>query len=351
MRLLSTENLREGVILGRTIYGSKGETLLRAGTALNAKMIKRLNKLDFKVIYIDDEFSGDADVKDVIKPELRNEAVHRVKKVFNSISEIDERTSFRFDKETGQMIKNIVAQVMANRDMMVEMIDLKTYDEYTFQHSVNVGVLSAVIGAEMNFSHKDMIDLTSAAIFHDIGKMFIPQDILNKPGKLTEEEFGLMQNHPRLGYEFASKYLPLSITSVNGILLHHEKCNGNGYPYSISKPEISSFAKIISICDVYDALTSDRCYKKAVLPSEAIEYIMASGDEHFDAEIINVFLKKIAPYPVGISVELSNGEKGLVFRNNPHYSLRPVIRLYSDAHFIDLMDRKNASVVITKVLI
>lgn len=354
MRLVSIDHLNENMTLGRTIYGNNGEVLLNAGTKLSVTLLEKIKLLDFKAIYVEDKFSENLEIKDVISSELRGETTRKIKTFFKSISKVDEKSTAFFAKETGLLTKNIVDQVMTNRDMMIEMIDLKNHDDYTFQHCVNVGVLSSVIGVALNFTHKEVTDLTSAALFHDIGKMFIPLSILNKPGPLTDEERAEMQKHPKLGYDFVSRYLPLSNTALNGILLHHEKCNGNGYPYGRKKNEISVYAKILAICDVYDELTSDRCYSKAALPSEAIEYIMANSDEHFDADIIKVFLKKVVPYPVGLTVELSNGMKGIVSKNSPDLLLRPQIKLFQkkndEEQFVDLSDFEYASVIITKVL-
>lgn len=354
MRLVSIDNVNENMRVGRTIYGGNGEVLLNAGTMLSPNLLDRIKQLDFKAIYVEDKLSENLEIKDVISTELRGETTRKIKGFFKSVAKVDEKAAALFARETSLLTKNIVDQVMTNRDMMIEMIDLKNHDDYTFQHSVNVGVLSTVIGVAMRFTHKEVTELASAALFHDIGKMFISHNILNKPGALTEEERAEIQKHPKLGYEFVSKYLPLSNTSLNGILLHHEKCNGQGYPFGRTKKDISTCAKIITICDVYDEMTSDRFNCKAVLPSEAIEYIMANSDEHFDEDIIRVFLKKIAPYPSGLTVELSNGCKGLVSKNNPDLLLRPQIKLfnskYDEERFLNLSDYENSSVIITKVL-
>ena len=237
------------------------------------------------------------------------------------------------------------------------MTDLKTFDEYTYQHSVNVAVLSMVIGTTLKLSYKEMFNLGRAALLHDIGKMFVNKEILNKPGKLDANEMKIMKNNSHLGYKHLKNRYGFSILTYNGVLDHHEKYDGTGYPNNKKGKYISLFGRIINVADVYDALTAERPYKRRLLPSEAMEYIMGGAGSHFDPEIVEVFIRKIAPYPLGTCIRLSNGYEGTVVKNYEESCLRPSIRVYKihgelvEPFIINLKDDKNylSSVIIEVV--
>jgi HD-GYP domain-containing protein (c-di-GMP phosphodiesterase class II) len=214
---------------------------------------------------------------------------------------------------------------------MLNLVDLKLFDNYTFHHCVNVAVISITIGAALDMSKKQLYKLGLAGILHDIGKTFVPEEILNKKGKLNDQEWEIMKEHPFLGFKHIKENYPsLPATSLAGILTHHEKWNGTGYPSGKKGEEIFEFGRIIAIADVYDALTSDRPYRKGLLPHTAVEYIMAMAEDSFDLSMVRTFLKNIAPYPLGTILKLSTGEKGIVIKNTPNFGLRPIISIIKD---------------------
>ena len=180
-------------------------------------------------------------------------------------------------------------------------------------------------GISLRMSERQLHDLGMAGLLHDIGKMTIPVSILNKPGKLTDEEYEIMKSHPINAAELLKNYVSNDI--VRAIEGHHEKLDGSGYPYGRKGDNIHYYSKILAICDVYDALTSDRPYRKAAFPNEVIEYIMGCGDTHFDHEILSHFIKIIVAYPVGTFVKLSDDMLAVVVKNYPENIMRPVIRI------------------------
>jgi HD-GYP domain-containing protein (c-di-GMP phosphodiesterase class II) len=226
-----------------------------------------------------------------------------------------------------QQVDSIIAELLANKNMMVNMIDLKCFDNYTYMHSVNVAVLSVVMGIAIGFEREMLSLLGLSAILHDIGKVFISKRIIDKPGILTEKEFEEMRKHPQLGYDHAKMRFGLSQAVCSGIIDHHEKYDGSGYPAGKKGSEISRFGMIIVLADIYDALTSERPYRKAQSPSEAIEYVMGGVESLFDPRVSTVFIRKIAPYPVGTTVLLSNGETAIVLENFEEVCLRPRVRV------------------------
>jgi HD-GYP domain-containing protein (c-di-GMP phosphodiesterase class II) len=211
------------------------------------------------------------------------------------------------------------------------------------------------IGVEMNLPTKKLHELGLAAVLHDIGKIHIEKGILLKQGKLTDDEYEQVKQHSELGYKHLKNTYEIPMASYVGVLQHHERYDGTGYPFQKAKDEISLYGRIICIADVYDAITSNRPYRKAMLPSEAMEYIMANSGSMFDSEIVEIFIKKIAAYPVGMSVKLSNNMEALVVNNNVGAPLRPIVKVHIENNqnedyfkILDLSDMtkyKNITIV------
>lgn len=355
MRLIELDRLEEGMELGKTIYAPNGQILLKKGVILRPALIYCIKKLKIPFVYIEDEFSKEINFEDIVDEQLKHRTVQKIKGFFTSaLPSGDSKTISDALKSIDFLLADMMDQIVNNKGMIVNLIDLKSYDDYTFKHSVNVTALSCVIGVALNYNRKQLTYLAKGALFHDIGKMFLEKDILNKPGKLTEDEFNHVKKHTLFGHEFALKNLNLKYESLTAILHHHEKFNGEGYPYGKKGTDIHLNAQIVAICDVFDAITSKRIYNKPVLPSEAMEYIMGSSGQHFNPEVVNVFLRKVAVYPLGITVELSNGVKGLVCENYEGYIMRPKIKVITenlnDNVYINLKDIENSAVTIVKVI-
>lgn len=173
-----------------------------------------------------------------------------------------------------------------------------------------------------------MYALGLGAILHDIGKIFMPKEILNKPDKLDNKEWSRIRNYTIIGFKFLKDKFKLPADAYKGIQVHHERWNGSGYPKKHSSKDISIYGRIIAVSDVYDALISDRPYRKGLLPSEAVEYIIAGNDSLFDPEIVGTFLKKVNPYPSGTIVKLSNKSLAIVAENHEGSGNRPLVRAF-----------------------
>lgn len=328
MRFVPTRCLREGMIVGKTIYGKNVERMLIRGAVINEQLINGIVRLKYSGIYIDDDISKDIEIVSIINDSLRMEATRGIKKVF--IKSTDSKGKpFKIDNIHDQ-VESIIDELLKNRNMMVNMIDLKCFDNYTYAHSVNVAVLSLMVGISLGLNRSTLSILGLGAIMHDIGKVFIDKDILNKPGKLTDDEFGEIKKHTTAGYEYIKKQFNLPLSIHDAIIDHHEKYDGSGYPNEKKGDTISLFGRIISIADVYDALSSERPYRKALPPSEAMEFIMGNSGSVFDSEIVKYFVRKVAPYPVGSTVKLSNGYIGLILENFESCCLRPRVRVIKD---------------------
>lgn len=367
MRLVPLECVRENSLLGKNIYDSDGRILLRAGVTLTETILKRIKVLKIFSVYIIDEYSS-AEIEDIIKPELRQKSISIIKETFRDIERIasthnfDKRTSKDYtakEKEYFDSISSVAEEllenILSNKNLLVSLVDIKSMDNYTYAHCVNVAIISIILGISLNLPKQQLTHLCFGALIHDIGKAFIPHEILQKPGKLTPEEFEIIKNHPKYGYDFLNKNYNSNLSShVKMIVLqHHERFDGKGYPDGVLGPNISYLARIVTIADVYDALTSDRPYKRAMCPSDALEYLMSNAGTLFDFEILNVFCKVIIAFPQGTIVSLSNGDVGIVEKTFPNFPLRPLVKiLKSDISSnvgseLSLID--NLSIVISNV--
>jgi len=363
MRYIPTDGLVEGMIVGKSLYDRNHKLLLSKGSKIHTGYVDRIKVLGYQGVYIDDELSADIEIKDVINDEIRMKMVQTVKDVciHSALSDVGTKSEQAYleakMETTKELIADIVEHLIENKDAMVNLIDLKFFDDYTFFHSVNVAVLSVVVGVGMELDKESLYNLGLGAVLHDIGKIFIDVNILNKKDSLTDEEYNSIKKHSEFGYKFLRETYQIPTASYVAVLHHHEKYNGEGYPSGISKDNISLLGRIIGIADVYDALTSNRAYRKALLPSEAMEYIMANGGLMFDVNVAKVFARKVAPFPVGTYVKLSNGYVGIVSENYEDACMRPKVKIILDNQGKKIMprhinlkdDRQLRNVTVTSV--
>ena len=322
MRYISIEEAEPGMLLGKPVYDAFSRILVAKKRPLTAEYIQKLKIRGYLGFYIEDEFSEGIEVKEAISPELRNRGVDALRK-----KNID---------ATMQVAKDIVGQILTSDTISLDMVDLRTFDDYTYRHSVNVAVLSTIIGMGMGLNQEQLNDECVGAIFHDMGKLMIDTDIINKPGRLTKEEFRLIKMHPQLSLELLTNRWNVSIEAKEAILCHHENDDGSGYPRGLRKEEIPLYARIIHVADVYDALTSKRPYKDPYTPSESIEYLMGGCHILFDEKVVRAFLKWVPVYPKGVVVKLSDGRDAIVCENTKN-PIRPKVRLRT-GEVLDLGD-------------
>jgi len=231
-----------------------------------------------------------------------------------------------------RLMHDTVDGVLRNPDAHVCLTQLKQRDEYTAQHSINVCILSLAFARHLGLPRGEMELLGMAALLHDIGKLKTPLDVLNKPDKLTADEFQIMKAHPVTGHKMLEQLhgLPYQIADV--AFSHHERISGNGYPRALKNHEISLFSKMVAIVDVYDAITSDRCYHNGMSPTEALTKMYGWRLTDFDGELMEQFIQCVGIYPVGSVVELTSGEVGIVISVNPDSRLRPKVNLLLDGN-------------------
>lgn len=265
--------------------------------------------------------------------DLKDEAVHHV---MDLLTDIKVGRSVDTSK-VGGIIVQMVDSVFRNTDALTSLVWLRSYDTCTFIHSINVCILSVALGKELGISRGDLCDLGMSAVLHDIGKLLLPEGLLNKPGRFTEQESHEMQRHPELGADLLSRTGGIKDVSVSAAYQHHEKINGTGYPKKLAGPQIHQFGRIICIADSYDAMTSKRVYRTGnFTPHEALQLMYFKKNVNYDEKMIEQFIRCLGIYPIGSMVELNTGEICLVKSANPNDLLRP--------HLITVLDDRKRMV-------
>lgn len=233
--------------------------------------------------------------------------------------------------------------------LSLDLSDLRTFDDYTYAHSVNVAVFACVIGFGLGMEEKDLTNLVLAGLLHDVGKLSIPDEILNKPRRLTAEEYQIMKSHAILSYELIKERLDISAQVKQAILYHHENVDGSGYPNGVGAEEMNLHAKILHVADVYDALVSKRPYKKPYSPYEASEYLMGGCGIMFDQNVVMAFLRFVPLYPKGTQVLLSDGREAIIYDNTGYHNLRPMLRLMG-GELLDMEAPENLNLTMSAIM-
>lgn len=351
MRLVNIAYLQEGDILARPVRNHLGTVMLGCGIKLTSSYIRRLKGLGYDMVFIEDDRLDDVDFSSPIAEETRETAL----KTLEKISEL-----FANDKDFDDMegiksaVKNMINDLLNSRDIIGNLTEIQGYDDYTYQHSINTTIVALIIGIAYGYSDNKLLELGMGVMMHDVGKVLIPKAILNKETKLTEEEFHIIRQHPVYGFEFLRKNKDFSLLSAHVALQHQEKWDGTGYPRGLKGKEIHEYGRIAAIADVYEALTSKRIYRNAIPPNEAYEYIVANSYTQFDPQAVKNFAQRIAVYPTGAGVVLSNGQRGNIVKQNNIFPNRPYVRVFyqEDAPLLDPVDynlAEHPSLMILKI--
>lgn len=227
-----------------------------------------------------------------------------------------------------KLVEEIADSVTRNPGALISLARLKTADDYTYMHSVAVCALMIALGRQLKLDEELIRKLGIAGLLHDLGKAMMPLDVLNKPGKLSDDEFRIMKSHPEEGYKLLQDSHGIDDITFDVMLHHHEKTDGSGYPKGLKNKEISLYAKMGAVCDVYDAITSNRPYKAGWCPAESLRRMAEWANGHFDPTVFQAFVKSLGIYPIGSLVRLNSGRLGLVIEQSARSLLTPRIKVF-----------------------
>ena len=286
-------------------------------------------------------------VEPVISDKLVTEALESIQDLFAVASGATVTTAHKVVRQLDDVVDQLVETVTDEVDGLVHIAQLKSHDDYTYHHSLSVAVLSIAIGRALNLDKAELRDLGRAAILHDIGKILIPIRILNKPGKLTNEEFAVVKSHSGKGADYLRKEGIGDRAMWATVRAHHEKVDGTGYPDGLRGGKIPYFARIITVADVYDAITSFRPYRGPMSPSVAFELLVSEVGRAFEHDIVNAFSRAVEFYPVGTVVVLSDERLGVVTNNVS--ALRPTLQMLDNEEILDLTKLEHLHLMIRRV--
>lgn len=346
MKRVVTKKLVPGMVLADNVYTFNNDQLvLPKGYTLDDKAITKLAFYSIINVLVEDD--SESEISNVIETRSYSERLR----------DTPEFQEFKHDfEDCAENFKDVINDIVRDNKPLVvkdlvhpiygliekgrgpsnvfDMIhSLRSYDDATYTHCINVALISNIIGQWLKLSEEDIEIATQAGLFHDIGKLLIPGEIITKPAKLTPDEYSIVQTHPQQGYQIL-KDLNLSEHIKNAALMHHERCDGTGYPLHLMGPQIDFFAKIVTVADVYDAMTSARVYRGPLCPFIAIQMFESEGLQKYDANIIMTFLQNIVNTYLLNRVRLNNGQEGeIVFINRDHLA-KPTIKC--DDKYIDL---------------
>ena len=369
MRRVPVEQLKSGDRIGRDVYADPaGLPLLKAGIRISDSYRASLERAGVPDVWVDDGLSEGIEPLEVLSEGTKRRATIAIRDAFR-----DAPTSLATgrdlpDKTVREMIDvvdQIIQEVADNVHAALALNDLANADGYTLKHSLAVTTLGLSLGLRVmqkygwfdaqdklrfDDTHGRLPPLGVGLLVHDIGKLAVPPEILNKPGQLTDEEWVAMKAHPLEGVRIL-QHATISPLSRAVVRSHHEQWNGGGYPAGLVGSKIHQFARIAAVADVFDALTSDRHYRKAWPVHKAWMFIVERSGTHFDPEVVNVFKSSVAPYPPGTGVVLSDGSSGIVKEVRPEMLTQPIVRIVLDAagaavtpYEVDLAVAKGVSV-------
>jgi len=332
---VSIYECKPGMQLAEDIYNETGVLICARNMILDRHTLYMIENLGITRIKV---YEKKEDMIVVSGMELfkaqYDENVETVKGILNDISAGREVEIDRVNKATDSLL----FRINDNRDIVNCINDMHDSEEYLYTHSINVALLSMLIGKWLKYEFKQLKSLVTSAFLHDIGKVKISPEILNKPGRLTDEEYEEVKKHSSYGFKI-TETMDLDEDIRKGILMHHEREDGSGYPFGLKGKEIHPFGKIIAVADMYDAMTSNKVYRKMICPFDVIESIERDYFGILDHGVVSVFLHNIASYYIGDFVKLSSGDIGEIIYINQNNISKPIIK--ANNQFIDLAMEKD----------
>lgn len=333
MRMVSLYHCRPGMRLAKSIFSVDGRVLLAKDMELTDTLIRKLEECGVTYVYIQDPLFDDVQAEPTIPDELSAQAVNTIRQLFQMQAQTFQNHIAwnKLVRELENVFESVYREILQNQHTMFCLNQIYTYDAYLYKHCYQVGVYAMVMAVQLGFPKEKVREIALGSFLHDIGKLCIPREIINKPGRLTPQEYEEVQRHTVYGYDILRQKRSFPLLSAHIALQHHERLDGSGYPRKLKGDEIHEYAKMVAVADVYDALTSRRSYREALLPSVAMEWLYAGSGRQFETRYLAAFRNAIVLYPVGLTVKLSTGERAVVVDNNTSAPQRPIVRIFEDA--------------------
>lgn len=357
MAIVQTKDLEIGMMVSEDVYSKAGQLIVRKDSLLTRQMISHL-----KYYFVSEVNIYEAELAQEIREALEHrnsEQITQLQRILSSEEykefkqDYSENVSMLQDSVNDIILRNAPVNATELLNSSVKIFDknqgyfsffgmlhsMKQIDDSTFAHSVNVAMIARLIGTWSNFDSETLDLLTLAGLLHDIGKCQIPDDILMKPQKLTKQEYEFVKMHAQFGYDLI-KDQDLDRRIKQAVLLHHERCDGSGYPLGHDINKLEDFECIISIADVYDAMTANRCYRSGLCPFEVIAFFEEEGIQKYHPKYVTTFLQKIADSYLNCDVLLSNNETARIIYINERLT-RPIVQLHKDNQFVNLLNNPD----------
>lgn len=356
MQRVLLSDLTSGMITAEDVFSMDNQLIVPKGIALTENLIARLFSFDLFSIKVEDdvlttsldtEHLSEASYAEKLKASpdylaFKEEFKDNLDKLEFSLNALVEKNK-DFDphnllSDTMGLIENRESRSTGIMDMILNMHD---FDDCTYTHSLNVALICNILAGWLRFSPAEKELATACGLFHDVGKLQIPAEIMKKPGKLTPAEYQIIKTHPLESYKLLSRYeLPDEVK--NAALMHHERCDGSGYPYGFTFDKINRFARLVAVADVYEAMTSSRTYRDALCPFNVITYFENDGLQKYDPEFLLPFLENIVNTFLNQEVRLTNGLEGRIIYVNPVSLSKPTVKVGD--RFLDLKEIGNVRI-------
>lgn len=347
IQLLGLEKITAGMEVAKVVLDDDGQILLNEGTILTDQLLERLNFWGVAALYVK---ISETIVDQLAKAEEKTEAeeifekeynktAHAVQQAFEQMRSTKELPLEELSELASTSVQNMVNSV----GIFSHLHMARKHSEYTFYHSINVAVIAGLLGKWLGYKTEDISQLVLSGLLHDIGKSQVPLNILNKPAPLTNDEMAVMRKHAYWGYQLLVNEANMPIKVLYGVIQHHERLDGSGYPLALKKDQIHPFGRIIAIADIYDAMTSNRLYREVTAPFVVVETLLQEMYDKLDPGICTIFLNNVRNCFVGNLVLLSDGRQAEVIYLGQFIAARPVVRTF-DGEFIDLEQRKDLSI-------
>lgn len=331
MRRISLQELNDSMVLARPIYQGTRLILERDISHLT-KYVPQLENMGIFYIYVKDSWSEDIDIPDAVCEETRQKCFQALNAIFDKLKQQGNIDISLLE----DAIQSILEDIFSQKDILNSLYHMTSIDDDTLVHCINTTVYCMLIGKRKGLPKSEMKTLARGAILHDIGKVDLNETILLKAASLTPEEYGHIKEHSTFGYMLLKQSPSLSEEERLIALQHHEKLDGSGYPNGLKGTEIHPFARIATIADMFDALTTARCYRKSMSNQKAYRILTEDAEAgKLDKQLVSYLFDQVAIYPNGIIVYLSDGSHGIVKQQNHGHPFRPIVRIIDDSEGID----------------